>query len=304
MSNYSEKEGACMMAYTKLGPCYHVWTPENFEIIFRCANDFQKGMDIMAISAKLFPDVKVITYELMTNHLHIMAAGELAEIKGMLGFIRRMLRQMTVADGRTINWNMFTPGIRQITDLNDARNVLIYDNRNGFLVRPDHTPFSYPWGANICFFNPCYQQLFTSSSTNSTYRERREITHSHLSDNLQGLRRLGGCISPLSFCDIEAGEHLFRDASHYFYLLGKSIEQNCSIAREIGESVSYTEEELYAAVCSRCKKEYGTINPTQISSEEKIFMAKLMHNEFNATTKQIQRMLRLDGMILKTLFGN
>lgn len=104
------------------------------------------------------------------------------------------------------------------------------------------------------------------------------------------------------------GEGLFRDAVHYFYLLGKNIESNKEIAKEIakeiGESVAYTEDELYAAVCKKCRNEYGTANPTQIPADAKIAMAKVMRYEYNATQKQIQRMLRLDQGILQSIFGS
>ena len=261
-------------------------------------------MGIMAVAAKCFPDVRVITFELMTNHLHIMAAGDESRLRQMFAQIKKLLMRMGGDEGRTIDWAAFKPGVRQLTDLADARNVLIYDNRNGFLVNDKYTPFSYPWGANFCYFNPDARKRFQESSIPSTIKDRRSIFHSHISDGIQGLKLLDGYFSPFCFCDIAAGESLFRDAVHYFYMLGKNIESNKEIAKEIGESVSYTEDELYAAVSARCRSEYGTPNPAQIPSEAKISIAKSMHFEYNATLKQIQRMLRLDQSILQSIFGS
>ena len=304
MSDFSNKEGRCLLCFSELGPCYHLWTPENFEIIFRNADEFRLGMGIMAVAAKCFPDVRVITFELMTNHLHIMAAGDESRLRQMFVQIKKLLIRMAGDEGRTINWAAFKPGVRQLKDLNDARNVLIYDNRNGFLVHDNYTPFSYPWGANFGYFNPDAKKRFLESSVPSTIKDRRSIFHSHISDGIQGLRLLDGCFSPFSFCDVAAGERLFRDAVHYFYMLGKNIESNKEIAKEIGESVSYTEDELYAAVSAKCKSDYGTPNPAQIPSEAKIAIAKSMRFEYNATLKQIQRMLRVDQSILQSIFGS
>ena len=304
MSDFSHKEGRCLLRFSELGPCYHLWTPENFEIIFRDAEEFRIGMGIIAIAAKCFPDVRVITFELMTNHLHIMADGDESRLRQMFEQIKKLLTRMTGDAGRTINWGAFKPGVRQLNDLADARNVLIYDNRNGFLVHDNYTPFSYPWGANFCYFNPDAQKRFQESSVPSTIKDRRSISHSHISDGIQELKLLDDCFSPYSFCDIAAGEGLFRDAVHYFYMLGKNIESNKEIAKEIGESVAYTEDELYAAVCTKCRNEYGTANPAQIPADAKIAMAKVMRYEYNATLKQIQRMLRLDQGILQSIFGS
>ena len=304
MSEFSKKEGKCLLCFDGSRPFYHLWTPENFEIIFRNDAEFRIGMGIIAVVAKCFPNIRVITFELMTNHLHIMAAGDKSELTKMFEQIKKYLVRMAGDSGRTIDWTAFKPGIRLLNDLADARNVLIYDNRNGFLVHDNYTPFSYPWGSNSCYFNPDAKKRFREASVPSTIRERRSITHSHISDEIRDLKLLDGCFSPFSYCDIETGEGLFRDAVHYFYLLGKNIESNKEIAKEIGESVAYTEDELYAAVCTKCRNEYGTANPAQIPADAKIAMAKVMRYEYNATQKQIQRMLRLDQGILQSIFGS
>lgn len=304
MSVYSDKERCCLLCFDDIGQCFHLWTPENFEIIFRNETEFRFGMGAVAIAARCFHDVRIITYELMSNHMHIMAAGEESRLREMFDLIKKFLARMARDAGRTIDWTRFKPGLRRIDSLEDARNVLIYDNRNGFLVDSNHSPFSYPWGANYCYFNPEAKKRYLESSVLSTIKERRLISHSHLSDSMQGLRILDGCISPFSFCDIAAGESLFRDAKHYFFLLGRNIESNKEIAKEIGESISYTEDELYAAISSRCRKEYGTTNPAQIPAEAKIGLATVMRYEYNSTVKQIQRMLRLESGTVQSIFGS
>lgn len=304
MNDYFSKEERSRICFNRINPCYHLWTPENFEIIFRNDAEFRIGMGIIAIVAKCFPDITIITFEIMTNHLHILAAGDEDRLRKMFEQIKKYLIRMAQDAGRTINWSQFKPGIRQLNDLADARNVIIYDNRNGFLVHDNYTPFSYPWGANSCYFNIEAKKRFQESSVFSTIKERRSISHSHISDSIQGLKLLDNCFSPFSFCDIVTGENLFRDAVHYFHMLGKNIECNKEIAKEIGESIAYTEDELYSAISLRCRDAYGTANPAQIPAEAKMHIAKIMRFEYNATLKQIQRMLRLDSSILHSIFGS
>ncbi len=304
MSDFSIKEAECQLTFSKIGVCYHLWTPENFEIIFRNESEFRIGMGIIAIASKCFPGVRIITFEIMTNHLHILAAGEESGLREMFGFITKCLRRMAEDAGRMMDWRLFKAGIRCLTTLADVRNVLIYDNRNGFLVYDKYTPFSYPWGANNCYFNPDAKKRYAESSVCSTIRDRRLISHSHISDGFLGLKILDQCFSPFSFCMIEDGEKLFRDAAHYFYLLGRNIESNKEIAKEIGESISYTDNELYGAISMKCKAEYGSANPSQIPAEAKLTIAKLMRFEYNASQKQIQRILRLETGILQSIFGS
>ena len=75
MSNYYEKEALCEAKFRDLGECHHLWTPENHEIIFTSQADFKTGMTLFGISARLFADVAVLTYELMSNHIHLTASG-------------------------------------------------------------------------------------------------------------------------------------------------------------------------------------------------------------------------------------
>ena len=75
MSSYYEKEALCEAKFHELGECYHLWTPENHEIIFTGQADFKTGMTLFGISARLFMDVTVLTFELMSNHIHICASG-------------------------------------------------------------------------------------------------------------------------------------------------------------------------------------------------------------------------------------
>lgn len=294
MKNFNEQERQCQRAFARLGEIFHLWTPENFEIIFTCDEDFKAGMGIIGICAKLFSDVIIITFELMTNHIHITAAGTQERINEMFAHIRQMLIKLFEGQGRHIDWTKFTAGLRKINSLEDARNVIAYDNRNGFIVCPDHTPYSYPWGANRFYFNNDAKELANEHSMNMTVRSIRALSHSRMADGIKGLKSYDGYALPLSFCDIGTGEQLFRDATHYFNKISKNIECSREIAREIGESVYYTDDELFNALCKICNEKYGSPTPSLLPTQAKLELAKTLHYEYNASAKQIQRMLKLN----------
>ena len=318
--DFSTKEHFCESAFRELGECFHLWTPENFEIIFTCEEDFKAGMSIMGICAKLFPDVTILTFELMSNHLHITAAGKLARLLAMFETIKEMLKRMFKSKGRTIDWEKFVAGYRRLETLTDARNVIVYNNRNGYAVRPDCTPFTYPWGANRYYFNPDACKLATNCSSPVHIREIRIISHARFADGVKGLLKYEGYVLPLSFCDIRAGERLFRDPAHYFSKISRSIEADAKIAKEIGESIFYTDDDLYSAVCRICREGYSTkfseasgqnakqfrsgITPAQLPAQAKLEVARTMRFEYNASDKQIQRILKLDQQTVTSLFGH
>lgn len=303
MKSFSEKERMCELVFEKLGVCWHLWTPEGFQIIFDNEKEYGTGMCIIGICAMMFPDVIILTFELMSNHLHICAAGSEARIREMFTFIRMYLEKHMKSLGKSIDWSRFEPGIRRLETLDDVRNVIVYDNRNGYLVHPEHTPFTYPWGANRYFFNEDAKELERTCRKNMPARMKRMVCHSHDASKAEGLMLYNGYASPLSFCRIDIAEQLFRDASHYFYKLGKSIEANARIAKEIQESIYYTDDEINDVIYRICRERYNVKSPSLLNSNAKIEMAKMLRYDYNASAAQIERRLRLDGKVVESLFG-
>ena len=328
------KESLCEREFFEIGECFHLWTPENFEIIFTCDEDFREGMGIVGIAAKLFSDVRLLTYEIMSNHLHLTAAGRLQRVMALFDAIEDMLERHFKSKGRTIAWNKFKPGHRLLESLNDLRGVIVYNNRNGYVVSPAYTPFTYPWGANRYYFNPDARRLAAEHAEPVRVREIRYLSHTKFCDSIKDLKKFDGYALPTSFCDIKAGERLFRDPAHYFSKISRSIEADAKIAKEIGESVFYTDDDLYGAVCRMANEKFSELGgagqgagrgagqgvasqacgaggqtfgrqipPSQLPAQAKLDLARTMRFDYNASDKQIQRMLKLDAQTLAAVFG-
>lgn len=294
MNNYYASEDRCQAVFENLKPCWHLWTPENFEIIFRNENDLKVGMCLVGICAKMFPEVIVHTFELMSNHLHLCVSGNHQDVMSFFHRLSMFLRRFCAAEGYTIDWLEFKCETRELTTLEDMRNVIVYINRNGYLVQTNYSPFTYPWGANKYFFNPDSKRLATEGAKKMTLRARRALTHSRLADEAEGVMIFDGYATPTSFCDICTTEKIFHSASNYFYRLGKNIEANKKIAKEISESIFYTDDELYAAIRNICLTKYGFSIPSQIPASAKLELARTMRFDYNASPKQIQRMLKVN----------
>ena len=319
MNNFNNQEALCALEFRELGDCYHLWTPENFEIIFTDAEDFKVGMSIIGIAACLFQDIKLLTFELMSNHLHQTLAGREDRILEMFAQIRRMLSKYFKAQGRSINWDKFEAHLRKLLTPEEVRNAITYNNRNGYVVNPDSTPFTYLWGANRYYYNPDAKALALQKATVMSAREKRNISHIHASDSITGLLAFEGYALPLSFCHIDEGERLFRNASHYFSKISRSIEADAKIAKEIGENIFYTDDDLYSAVCRMAAEKFpksgvsgqeaGNQNigrqnsPSLLPAQAKVELARAMRFDYNASDKQIMRMLKLDQQTLTGIFG-
>jgi len=301
MKSYYEREAECAMAFSELGECWHLSTSENFEIIFYSEDDYKAGMGILAICARLFPEARILTFEWMSNHLHITASAAKERLIAFVEAVKRMLLRYLISKGRTVDIKAMTYNIHILDSLERIRNVIAYDNRNGYLVHPEHTPFSYPWGANRFYFNSDAKRLATDKSRQMTFREIRAISHTHKTDGLKDILSFDGYALPLDFCDILTGEQLFRDPAHYFFLISRNIESNKHIAKEIGESVFYTDNELFSAIARTAREKYGCATLLEATPSAKLELAKMMRYDYNASTKQIIRFLKLSHALLNSI---
>lgn len=302
MTNFIDAQAICNHTFSQLGPCWHLFTPENCEIIFTSPEDFNAGMSLFGIAALLSPKVKVLTFEIMSNHIHSALAGSKEDI---IAFFKRFVtllgRYFKEVDHAPLPKD-FVLNLRQIESLEDLRNVVLYNNRNGYLVHPEHSPFSYPYGANAYFFNPFAKALYDSAKQSVRAKELERMAHTHAVRSInKPVYFLNGHICPLCFCEIEMAERLFRGAAHYFHSLSRSIESQRQIAREIGDRVFYTDDELYSTVFAISSKKYG-LPPIQLPKDAKMELAKKLHYDYNANNKQIARMLKLDLTVVNSIF--
>jgi hypothetical protein len=260
-------------------------------------------MSILGLVASYHKDVKIITFELMNNHAHIIATGTIESITNLFNGYKKLLTKCLNHNEHAPDLDKFNMHLHRINSLENMRNAIAYVNRNGSVVDRHVCPYSYHWGANKYFFNPEAKSRYQEKKRKITTREKRNIAQSHKFDNSDRLYVLDGYICPLSFCAISDGENLFRDTRHYFSKISRHIESYDEIAKLIGEQIYYTDDDLFSVLCTLSQKHYNCKIPSQLKSEEKVAMAKLLHKEYNANVKQLQRMLKIDAAVLTALFG-
>lgn len=239
----------------------------------------------------------------MNNHLHIILSGDPQKCREMFDRFRLMLKRHFIRSGRVVNLKYFNCQLIPINSLQSLRNEIAYVNRNGFVVRPDCTPFSYPWGAGAAFFSPFMKLLPSVSYDSLKVKQKREICRSNNVDIPSSKAMVyEEIILPASYCHIDEAEAFFRSAHHYFQHISRKFEAYSEIADRLHESVFISDEEMYSAVCALGLKMYNVKNPTLLGTKERIEMARQMRQKYNASNRQIRNILKLDNSIVDTLF--
>ncbi len=307
--SFREKENQCQSVFNSClatgAGFYHLCTPgEGQQIIFETDLDFETGMLAAAICLHDSPNVRILTFEWMSNHVHLILLGINEEIRAFFLLLKTRLKRMLKQRGRIVDLSGFTPKLIAVDSLESLRNQIVYVNRNNYLVDPRYTPFSYPYGANGCYFSGSPVAFGERRYDELSFREKRELLHSHNLDYPGEYRVRGHYFSPASFCDIALGESLFRDARHYFHKISRDVESYREVAAVVGDSIYYTDDELVSLVYGICMKEYGNAKPTLLPIAEKQKLARKLHFDYNASNEQIGRILKIHISVLESMFIN
>ena len=298
----AEREKLCEYRFREGGPYWHIATPGNVqEILFTGSEDFLFGMNLIAEST-FTADVKMLAFALMSNHIHCIVDCESDRISAFMDHFRKRLRRYLTSKGRNVNLIKFDCDPIAITSLQMLRNEIVYVHRNGYVVNPSVTPFTYPWGTGYYYFADRKFGDNIQSFNSIGYDKKREILHSRPIDLPEKYLCYKGLIIPSSFCDICAGERFFRDAHHYFTMLTKNVEAYCEEANRLGDLVVLTDDELFPAVSSFCRRRFNVKFPSDLSERDKVEVARHMRNDFHASNGQIQRMLNLNIEVVDSLY--
>ncbi len=282
-----------------MGQVYNANTPENHPVIFRTDYDYESAMSILAVCARMFPGMVIYAFQIMSNHIHLVAGGAGKEI---LEFFSFFVGRLNKYFGGQVDLSGFTLKMFPVSDLSYFRNAVAYVNRNGFVVNNEVTPFTYRWGSSQYFFQPVCVKYDKLVGRTIGITALRTLMHSRDCDAQRGMRIVDGCLSPLDFCHISEAEDTFRDARQYFYCISKNVEAYSEVAKSIGEAIFYTDSDLYAAASKIAKEQYGNGNLKMLPAEAKIELARRLHFDYNAGDKQLRRLLGIDEMVLKAMF--
>lgn len=306
--SFNEKENRSRRVFEwavrQYGGVWHLCTPgERQTVIFKSDEDYVFGMILVAMCAYDCPDIQIITFELMSNHVHFVLCGSKERVLAFFALFKKRLIRYYVSVRKKVNLDHFDcKEPITIDNLESLRNQIGYTNRNNFVVDPDHTPFSYPYGANSFYFMPVNKLRKDGCFGDLTERAKRVFLHTKQVDYPGRYVIIDGYFSPINYCRLDIGEGVFRDARHYFNKLSKNIESFKDVAAALGDSIYYTDDELSDVLYYLSKEKYGGHRIASLGKEDKMNVARMLHYDYNADNAKIARLIHLDKPIVDAMF--
>lgn len=312
MGTYLEAERQCQATFQTCSAVFHAYTSgKEMPILFTNEQDLTFAMNVIAAAAFLFMDSsRIIAFALMNNHLHFIITGRESDIEGFFNYILKKLKTSIPEAGR------MALSLKPIEDLAAMRNNIVYTNRNGFVANPGHTPFSYPWGTGRYYFNNIEHR---GTYADIPFDIKRSMIRGRAINFPEGWQVAGFTnagagnkpalasgqplyIAPISFCDIQLGMDMFRDAHHYFAAVSKNVEAYNNIAVEINDGEFLTDQELFAKLLTTIREKYNGSSTKSLTAAQRLDLARTLHYDYHSSNGQIRRILGLTQFEVDSLF--
>ncbi len=301
--SFSEKERICENEFMLNGPYWHIYTDgTRMQNIFCSDDDLNTGMWLLASVCCLFKDCRMITFEIMSNHLHLIMSGKKERCIEFYEVLKSRLKRTFTRKGNIVDWERFQMGVQPIDTLQALRNEIIYVNRNAFVANDAHTPDSYPWGGGCAYFNSWLKDLHPIPFSEMNINRQREFLHTRDVEGFASLKVIGNRAYIPSFCNITLGESMFRDPRSYFNALTRNAEAFSGIAARLNDTIFLTDDEIYSVTISYINKEYDVSKIGLLNPQQKIDTARHLHFKFNATNLQLRRILKLEPSVINEMF--
>lgn len=255
--------------------------------------------------------VRLYAFALMSNHIHELLCGTRQDC---LEYFDRRKAKIKRYFAGAVDLSNFKCQLIEVKDLKAFRDEVAYIHRNGYVNNREENPFSYEWSSGAYYFNRLMEDLKMRRFEELTFKEKREVFRSRVPSSILGLVS-APCISsapslfifreyvsPWSFCEIRAGERLFRDSHQYMFKVSRDVEAYSLIAKTLGDSAFLNDEEMYRSVWRKSDELFNEKDPRSLPLEDKKQLARIMHSELRASNGQIQRILRLERYIIDEMF--
>lgn len=259
---------------------------------FRDEEDFKVAMNYVAIEAARHPEIVVLAFILMSNHVHFVLKGRREDVVAFVeSFKQRYSLYYQIKYGVKEFLRRNGLDIKEIPYDNEApEKVIAYVQMNSVAANICAFCNQYPWGTGNLFFNATTPKGIKLGNTSD--RARQKALHSNFT-KLPEHWILGddGYILPCCYVDVKAVEQLFRTPKRMQYFLHSS-----SKARKRLENTclpAFRDQVILAAIPDLCQSLFQKDSFSALTEEEQSEFLRQLRFRFSADISQLARVCGL-----------
>ena len=263
------------------------------ELWFRDVEDFKVAMNLVAVQSVCCPDVQLLAFILMTNHVHFVQKGEKRDVEL---FIRQFKQRYSIYYSKKWGIKKFLKlngvDIREIPGEEEAlERTIAYVQMNCVAANICAHPSQYPWGTGSTFFS--LSPHIGTKIGDLSVRERERMLHSNCR-KLPGHWTItpDGYILPGEYVSVKVVEALFRTPKRMNYFLSNSSKASKMI--EAAEHLpAFRDQIILAALPDLCRSLFQKESFQMLSEDEQAEYMRQIRFRFSADLNQIARVCGL-----------
>lgn len=276
---------------------YHLCTDGKRCIICHEEAEFAHAVNVISLLDQKFP-VKVHSYEVMRSHVHLLLSGRGTDCVDAFDYLKYRLSRKLKEDGHEPLPKDYDFKLIPIEDAVQMRRNIVYLARNAFEVQAV-LPGGYLWGASMIFYSQVPALFETVRAGDLSSRRLWEIFGTRIPIPKDRLIHLPTkMVLPQSFVDTRVFYRFFPTAHQYLTALVKDFEGFVMVADQLGESVSFTSEEVEMIVNQTLKTDYGDVSADQLTTDERFRLATALQKKYRLSVDQLATALHLPAKLM------
>lgn len=261
---------------------------------FRDEEDFKVAMNYVAIEAARHPEVVVLAFILMSNHVHFVLKGTREEVVEFMNSFKHrysIFYQRKYGVIKLLRHNRLD--IKYIPYDEEARErAVAYVLMNPVAAGICAHPSQYLWGTGNLYFSQtakggtCLKDI--------SLRAFKRITHSD-EESIPGNWHIGedGYILPRDYVAVKDVEAVYRRPQRFNYFLNSSSKAKKRLEYADSNLPAFRDQSILATIPDLCRSLFNKESFYQLLPEEQIECARQIRFRFSADATQIARVCGL-----------
>lgn len=257
---------------------------------FREDEDFKVAMNYIAIEAVQHPEIRVLAFILMSNHVHFVLKGRREQV---VSFITRFKLRYSIYYRRKYGVKEFLRrnglDVREIPYEDEAvERAVAYVVMNCVAAGICSHPSQYPWGSGNVYFCPAPKEACLLKDMSK--RARKRLLHSDCEDLPSNwIVSAEGYILPSAYTDVRGVEALFRTPKRFNFFLTNSSKAKKRLEVTDEKLPAFRDQTILASLPDLCRSLFQKDSFAALTQQEQSEIARQIRFRFSADVSQIAR---------------
>ena len=271
------------------------------DVLFANKEQFIAGMNRVAFVSLSFPNVIVIAFCLMDNHIHLILWGTRDDCMSFMSMYKHMTEVWLSHHDPKSKGKDWDFDCWRIANVEKFMETVCYVFRNPVAAGMNIQPSCYRWSTcNLMFSTDEVPAGCIELDGMSVYKRRKLLS---TTQELPGrwLLEEDGMIWPGSYVNYKDAMTKFRTVGNFLYELSRRNEDVIN-AEMYNDRVSLPDRDVINIAISLSEKLFGTSDLMLLTPDQRFSVCAELRSKYNCNIKQVSRVLHISLKDLKSVY--